>query len=287
MNIVTGKTGKPHVTSQQQRDIYSAIFGNENNVLNIGKCLKAELQPSNTVRVYDGVLVMQGCVASIDNDAYDDVKIANGAQGEKRIDLIVAKYQKDAVTGYESVSLEVIKGESGAKPKEPTIPYGNIRKESNEAYFSLYSVSLNGINIEKIEPKFEVLKTKMQNPKILWQGAYYMRSDQDIILNDDRALSKQSNGFVFVWCEYDQSSHNPKDTAWTYFFVPKNHVLFERIGGKSTTGIYMTDAYAGMYKYLYVDDTTIKGYTSNIGEGSFNGVTYNNDKYILRYVIGV
>lgn len=289
MNIVTGRTGTPHVTSQQQRDIYSAIFGGENSVLNIGKCLKAELQSSNTIRIYDGVFVMQGCVASIAEGAYDDVKIANGTQNQKRIDLIVAKYKYDTGTGYESVNLEVIKGDVGSNSAEPTVPKGNIRQGSNEAYFPLYAVTLNGISIVSIEPKFETLKSKLTNQTILWEGACYMGDTEEhtIYLPDEKAISKQEHGAVFVWCEYDKSARRPRDTAWHYFFVPKSHVSFPQTIGTATRGIYMTDAFAGMYKYLYVEDQKIMGYNKNTSHGTMNGITYNSYDHVLRYIIGV
>lgn len=289
MKIVTGRTGTPHVTSQQQRDIYSAIFGNKNIVLNIGKCLKAELQASNTVRVYDGALVIQGCVATIDAGAYDDVRIDNGTQGQKRIDIIVAHYKNNTGTGYESVELEVIKGKSDAKPTEPSVPEGVIRNGSNDAYFPIYAVFLNGITIEKVEQKFKVLTSSIQNLNILWEGAFYMMptEEQTINLSEENAISKQNNGVIFAFCAFDRNTLKPKDTEWMYFFVPKSHVQLTKNAGTATTGIYMSDAYAGLYKYLYVEDRKIRGFSSNSEAGTVNGIEYRNNDFVLRYVIGV
>lgn len=278
MNIVTGRTGKPHVTSQQQRDIYAAIFGNENIVLNIGKCLKAELQSSNTIRVYDGVLVMQGCVASIDEGAYDDVKIENGTQGQQRIDLIVAKYENTSSTGYESVTLQVIKGAVSTNPVEPQVPAGNIRQGNSEVYFPLYKVTLNGVNIEKIETKFEVLNAFMKNPKILFEGSHFMTDSQTITLSE--GIERQNNGVIIAWSAY--VDNGPKDYDWHYFFVPKSHVK-----NHNGQGVSFNDALEGIFKYLYISNESIRGYKYNNTNGTQNGISYNNRKYCLRYVIGI
>jgi len=42
-----------------------------------------------------------------------------------------------------------------------------------------------------------------------------------------------------------------------------------------------------MMKYLYISDTQIKGHDDNVKAGSSSGVSYDNGKYVLRYVIGV
>lgn len=280
MKIVTGRTGTPHVTSQEQRDIYSAIFGNSNVVLNIGKCLKAELQASNTVRVYDGVLVMQGCVATIDAGAYDDVRIDNGTQGQKRIDLIVAHYKNNTGTGYESVELEVVKGKSDAKPIEPSVPAGEIRNGSNDAYFSLYAVKIDGVNIQKLEPKFETLNTYMQNPKVLWQGAHYMDPTQIIKLSEK--ISNQNSGIVLVFSAFDSNTSKPKEYNYHYFFVPKTHI--QKHNG---SGVSFGDAYEKLSKYLYISDDSIKGYSENDKNGTKNGIPFENKGHVLRYVVGV
>lgn len=47
MDIITGYTGSPHVTAEQDRDINIGIFGNESYVLQTGSQLAAEVSSNN------------------------------------------------------------------------------------------------------------------------------------------------------------------------------------------------------------------------------------------------
>ena len=40
-------------------------------------------------------------------------------------------------------------------------------------------------------------------------------------------------------------------------------------------------------KFLRITDTTINGSADNTANGTANGITYNNNRFALRYVIGV
>ena len=114
MEIITGYTGKPHVTAEQDRDVNEGIFDTGSFVLKTGSQLAAELVSNNEIKVRDGVLVIQGCTAVIKKNTYDPVTIANGSQGMKRIDLIVARYNKNEETKIEEVMLKVIQGTPNA-----------------------------------------------------------------------------------------------------------------------------------------------------------------------------
>ena len=120
MDIITGYTGSPHVTAEQDRDINIGIFGNESYVLRTGSQLTAEVSSNNEIKVRDGVIMHQGCAASIKKNTYDSLTITNGSQGMKRVDLIVARYSRDPSTNVESLALKVIQG----TPSEnsPTVP---------------------------------------------------------------------------------------------------------------------------------------------------------------------
>ena len=114
MEIITGYTGKPHVTAEQDRDVNEGIFDTGSFVLKTGSQLATELVSNNEIKVRDGVLVIQGCTAVIKKNTYDPVTIANGSQGMKRIDLIVARYNKNEETKIEEVMLKVIQGTPNA-----------------------------------------------------------------------------------------------------------------------------------------------------------------------------
>ena len=95
MEIITGYKGKPHVTSDQDRDVNIGIMGEGSYVLQTGMRLAAEVSSNNEIKIRDGVLMHQGCTASIKKNTYDSLTIINGSQGMKRIDLIVARYEKN------------------------------------------------------------------------------------------------------------------------------------------------------------------------------------------------
>ena len=108
MEIITGYTGKPHVTSEQDRDVNIGVVGEGSYVLQTGMQLAAEVSSNNEIKYRDGVLMHQGCTASIKKNTYDSLTIINGSQGMKRIDLIVARYEKNQDNRTEGLDLKVI-----------------------------------------------------------------------------------------------------------------------------------------------------------------------------------
>ena len=155
MDIITGYTGSPHVTAEQDRDVNIGIFGAESYVLRTGSRLKAEVSSNNEIKVRDGVIMHQGCAASIKKNTYDSLTIANGSQGMKRVDLIVARYSRDQNTKEESLVLKVIQGtpkESG--PAVPGYTTGDIQAGDLIADMPLYQVTLYGLNITEVKQLF-------------------------------------------------------------------------------------------------------------------------------------
>ena len=146
MKIVTGYRGTPHISSNDQQAFNQAIFGSDNYVLNVGSKFSATLSDVNTVTIADGEGVLQGVHFRIDPGTTEDVNIANGATGYKRIDYICARYTKNALTGIEDVSLVVVEGTPDAStPTAPTINTGDILNGESPVDFPLYKVSLNGL----------------------------------------------------------------------------------------------------------------------------------------------
>ena len=122
-------------------------------------------------------------------------------------------------------------------------------------------------------------------PKILWgenlTSGMYMTAGHTITLAE--AVSAQRHGIVLVFCAYNGTEDT--NYSWQSFFVPKQLVAISTSGhtfalsrGKFT--------YTGT-KYLYINDTSISGHADNSLTGSANGITYANNKFVLRYVIGV
>lgn len=152
----TGDTGRA-VSAESDGALFAGIFGAEKCVLENGSQLKAEVQSNNIVKISDGDAVMYGRHVRIPANDSALVTINNGHSGTNRIDLIVFRYTKDS-TGKETVDLVVIQGEdSTGTATAPTAVDGNILTGAMQSDFPLYSVELNGINIVKVNPLFNVI----------------------------------------------------------------------------------------------------------------------------------
>lgn len=158
MEIVTGYRGKPHITSEKWADLNRGIIGAEEYVLGVGRMFESELVSNNLLKIYDGCGVFQGREFSTSAGQSDEITIENGTQGEKRIDLIVARYTKNEDTKVETIEPVLIKGTpSASDPAVPKHTEGNIRQGDLIADMPLYEVELNGINVVEVRPLFQVL----------------------------------------------------------------------------------------------------------------------------------
>ena len=158
MEIITGYTGKPHVTAEQDRDVNEGIFDTGSFVLKTGSQLAAELVSNNEIKVRDGVLVIQGCTAVIKKNTYDPVTIANGSQGMKRINIHLL--HKNEETKIEEVMLKVIQGTPNASTAAvPTYKTGDIQSGDLVADMPLYKVTLDGLNVTSVDKMFTVIPT--------------------------------------------------------------------------------------------------------------------------------
>lgn len=152
MDIITGYRGTPHITSMQDRAKNQGVIGEGSYILDVGQQLAAEIVSANEIRVRDGVLSHQGCVANIAAGAYDSLEISNGTQGMLRTDLIVARYTKDAETNVENISLVVIEGEAAASaPATPSYNEGDIQSGDSPVDMPLYKVNINGVTISSVD----------------------------------------------------------------------------------------------------------------------------------------
>lgn len=158
MNIITGYRGEPHITAQEDRDLNIGLVGNSLTdvyVLNVGQQLAADIVSANEIRIRDGILVMQGCAASIDYGAYDSLTISNGSQGMLRTDIIAAQYEKDSDTNVELLTLVVIEGTPAATdPQAPTLQGGDIQGGDTLVQIPLYYVNLDGVAIDSVTAMF-------------------------------------------------------------------------------------------------------------------------------------
>lgn len=168
MEIVTGHRGTPHITPYKVRDFNIGTVGAEDYVMNSGSELEAQLVSNNRIDIKDGSICMQGTHAVIPKNINDELTIENGMQGEKRIDLIVARYEKVADSGVESVNTVVLQGTpSKETPNVPGHVVGDIRNGDLKHEMPLYEVELDGINITEVRPVFKKLVSAAEQQKML------------------------------------------------------------------------------------------------------------------------
>lgn len=154
MKIITGHKNEPHVTSQQERDFNIGLLGSGVHIMSVGAKMAATIVSANEIAIADGLLIAEGCTATIERGTTESMAIENGTQGMQRIDLIVARYTRDnsSVKPIEDMQLAVITGTPAASaPALPAYNTGTIASGDTLVDFPLYTVNLNGISIESVE----------------------------------------------------------------------------------------------------------------------------------------
>lgn len=193
MDIITGYVGSPHVTAEQDRDINIGIFGAESYVLRTGSQLKAEVSSNNEIKIRDGVIMHQGCAASIKKNTYDSLTIVNGSQGMKRIDLVVARYSRNQSTKVESLTLKVIQGTPvTGTPSAPGYTTGDIQAGDLVADMPLYQVVINGLNITAVKQVFNTVDTVAELNGKLEEKKYSISQGGSLAIRNQR-ITKKNN----------------------------------------------------------------------------------------------
>ena len=157
MKIVSGRTGSPHVTSQQFRQMLEGIIGQGSYIITSGENLKPELISNNLLKIRSGMMAHHGCISCVDIGTYDEVTLTNGSQGMKRIDLIVNRYTRNAETEVENCSWKVIQGKPVASnPAVPAYTSGNLQNGDLVDECPAFEVHYNGINVTEVKSLLSV-----------------------------------------------------------------------------------------------------------------------------------
>lgn len=160
MEIVSGRTGKPHVTSQQFRQIIEGIIGDDSCILPSGENLEPELVSNNSLKIRSGMMCHHGNVSSVKIGTYDEVELTNGSQGMKRIDLIVNRYTRNEEDNTEKNEWVVIMGTPAeSNPVVPEYTQGDLQKGDLVDDCPVFEVHFDGINIVEVTKKLEIAKT--------------------------------------------------------------------------------------------------------------------------------
>lgn len=118
--------------------------------------------------------------------------------------------------------------------------------------------------------------------KVLWSGGYYMTAGHTIKLSEK--ISEQNQGVVLVFSALTDGAVG--DYWWHHFFIPKYVVKDSPGSGHCFTMTAGNFSIVAM-KYLLIKDAEITGHDNNNLTGTASGITFNNARFVLRYVLGV
>lgn len=196
MELVTGRAGSPHITSQQDRQKHQGIWGDGAYILATGNQLEPQVQSSNKILIKDGALMFQGALFSVKVGTTDEITINNGNQGMQRKDLVVARYTYDSSQNIESAEWVVIQGTPAASnPVAPSGTSGDIQAGDATVDCPFMIVNLDGINvtgvdiIPEVAPDIPTLNASLSNIKF------------EIIESERYYVKKYENGWFEAWAK--------------------------------------------------------------------------------------
>ncbi len=156
ITIDTLSSASPHIFAYDQALINNALTGGD-AVHEMFDNLLATKVSNNIVTISPGVFSIQGHFANVVHGTTEPMTIENGTAGQKRNDLICAKFKRTVDT--DEISLVVVKGTNNATtPVDPTIVQQNLLTGGTERLVALWRVALDGINITTLTQLFTVQK---------------------------------------------------------------------------------------------------------------------------------
>lgn len=134
--IVDGMTGTKHISSDDLSALNIATIGKADCVLKYGDDFKLTMASANSATLGTGVGMVGG--KRFWNQAATSLTVQSGTQGQKRNDLVVARYAK-TTAGIESITPVVIKGTpSTGTAADPATTSNDLK---------LWRIPLNGISV--------------------------------------------------------------------------------------------------------------------------------------------
>ncbi len=232
LQIKIASTDPKNITASDDAAWITGILGGSQSsvtcVLPFGDRLAVSKIDNNTVRMASGFFSMQGFGIKIPDS--EDFTINSGAQGKKRIDLIVAEYRKG--NERDSYEIKVIQGDQVASnPQPPTLTEEDLHFGGSLRQEEIARVILDGTEITSVAMTSKVIKGLTS----IDEEINNIKSDyvQKINLNDVFNAYNQSsvpftdfNSVVEEGLHYSSSTkpgHSPDgvDTRWGTLLVIK------------------------------------------------------------------
>ena len=190
IELVDGKAGTAHISSEDKAIIHQAKFSKSDVVFDWGDAFECSMSSSNRATIGTGCASIQGLDWHI--TAAESVTISNGSQGMKRNDIIAAHYHRDSKTGNELVNLTVLKGTPNATTAaDPTIPSGKILSGAVDAYMPLWRIPLDGITVGT--------PVRLFTPKgALWDSVTLYNADGFVVIKAGILMLVKFSGAIGV-----------------------------------------------------------------------------------------
>ena len=193
MKIVSGRTGSPHVTSQQFRQMLEGILGQDSYILTSGENLKPELSSNNLLKIRSGMMCLHGCISCVEIGTYDEVTLTNGSHGMQRIDLVVNRYTRNTETEVEKCEWKVITGTAKASsPAVPTYTKGNLQEGDLVDECPVFEIHYNGINVTEVKSLLSVAGSLAELNGKLEEKRYSISQGGSLAIRNQR-ITKKNN----------------------------------------------------------------------------------------------
>lgn len=167
--IVDGMTGTKHISSDDLSALNIATIGKADCVLEYGDNFKLTMASANKATLGTGVGMVGG--KRFWNQAAISLTVQSGTQGQKRNDLVVARYAKTNA-GIESITPVVIKGTpSTGTAADPATTSNDLK---------LWRIPLNGISVGTPVALFDpVASLKSVGESVFQDSFYWLYSDKN------------------------------------------------------------------------------------------------------------
>lgn len=252
--IVDGMTGTKHISSDDLSALNVATIGKVNCVLEYGDNFKLTMASANNATLGTGVGMVGG--KRFWNQAATNLTVQSGTQGQKRNDLVVARYAKTSA-GIESITPVVIKGTpSTGTAADPATTSNDLK---------LWRIPLNGISVGTPVRLFDPVASLATLGDFVSTTAVNLKQTTSLIVNAVRF------GNVVTFSGYGQLNAN----AYSVITIAANMPP----AGMITRGFVSAQdgAAAGAFVSIGVGDTNVKLETKGLrGQGTwiFFGMTY-------------
>lgn len=193
--IVDGMTGTKHISSDDLSALNIATIGKADCVLKYGDDFKLTMASANSATLGTGVGMVGG--KRFWNHAATSLTVQSGTQGQKRNDLVVARYAKTSA-GIESITPVIIKGTpSTGTAADPATTSNDLK---------LWRIPLNGISVGTPVKLFDTVASlasleesvsKREYPKVICGSVVRDAKNFDAVMLFNDEQFKQIAGRAF------------------------------------------------------------------------------------------